>query len=354
LAVRALHERILTGLSSGAAPWFSEALRRPDDIGDLSNKGRRKMPALMRNADGRALTLTRRQISIVIRAAAQAMFMQPPKRQAKAAASATVETLSPSNLTAQLHHRGEGNPFGVLARTAISNCFPGLEFDFRNLWRRAFEGIVLLECNNYVVAAEDSQFTNLVGRRLLKFDGLPTVVVTTGPVMPRGGDITLSTGGNPNAVSFMEWSNSIARIIKKQGQEVVCEFNESAIAGDNEVLSDGTPTMKVTLRLRKFFEGETAAIASAMLEAGELTQGLCSPWQNDYRECACYYWAASRPDYVNVEPGPDGLSRGDMWMARKRTGTYIPDNRTDSRLVTYDDLFNDWERQLSFIIRGSS
>ena len=26
--------------------------------------------------------------------------------------------------------------------TAISNCFPGLEFDFRNLWRRAFVGIV--------------------------------------------------------------------------------------------------------------------------------------------------------------------------------------------------------------------
>src|SRR3712207_8764033 len=35
---------------------------------------------------------------------------------------------------------------------------------------------------------------------------------------------------------------------------------------------------------------------------GELTQSLCSPWQNDYRECGCYYWAASRPDYVNVEP----------------------------------------------------
>ena len=54
LAVRALHERILSGLSSGAAPWFSDVLRRPEEIGDLSNAGRRKMPALMRNADGRA------------------------------------------------------------------------------------------------------------------------------------------------------------------------------------------------------------------------------------------------------------------------------------------------------------
>lgn len=211
---------------------------------------------------------------------------------------------------------------------------------------------MLLECNNYVVAAEDSQYSNLVGRRLLRFDGLPTMVVTTGPVMPRGGDITLATGSNPNAVSFMEWSNSLARIMRKQGQEVVCEFNETAIAGDNEVLADGTPTIKVTLKLRKFFEGETAAIAAGLLEPGELTQGLCSPWQNDYRECACYYWAASRPDYVNVEAGPDGQSRGDMWMTKKRTGNYIPDNRSDSRLITYDELFKDWERQLSFIVRG--
>ena len=102
---------------------------------------------------------------------------------------------------------------------------------------------------------------------------------------------------------------------------------------DNEVLADGTPTIKVKLKLRRFFDGETAAIAAGLLEPGELTQGLCSPWQNDYRECACYYWAASRPDYVNVEAGPDGLSRGDMWMTKKRTGTYIPDNRSDSRLI---------------------
>lgn len=74
LALVALHERVFNGLSSGAAPWFSDVLRRPEEIGDLSNEGRRKMPALMRNADGRGLSLTHRQINTVIRAAAQAMF----------------------------------------------------------------------------------------------------------------------------------------------------------------------------------------------------------------------------------------------------------------------------------------
>jgi hypothetical protein len=345
LAVVALHERVFNALSSGAAPWFSEALRRPAEIGDLSDKARRKMPAMMRNADGRALTLTHRQINTVIRAAAGAMF-QPPGGTPAGAAS----PLTPDNLTAQLHHRGDGNPYCVLPRTAISNCFPGLEFDFRNLWRRAFVGLVLLENNNYVVAAEDDQYKSLVGCRLVRVDGKSTTVVTQGPVFPGGPSGPLATTTNPNATSFMEWSNLLAAVLKA-GKTVECEFTKEP-SSIEVVWSKDLPTRAVKLKVRGFFEGKSAAIAADVLQPGELTQGLCAPWQNDYRECACYYWAASRPDYVNVEPGPDGLSRGDTWMAKKRTGSYIPDDRTDTRLVTYDDLFKDWEKELRFIING--
>ncbi|MFZ6746496.1 hypothetical protein ACO0LC_24960 [Undibacterium sp. JH2W] len=260
-------------------------------------------------------------------------------------------SISASNLTAQIHHRGTGNPASVLPRSAISNCFPGLEFDFRNLWRRAFEGITLVENNNYVIDAEPGH-ANLKSRRLLRFAGLDMGVLTTGPTVPEEGPITLASAANPNAVSFMEWSNSFARILHLQGQMVECEFTADKDA-DTEVLYDAdTPTHKVHLRLRHFFVSGTASFNPALLQPGELTQGLCAPWQNDYRECACYYWAASRPDYVNVEPGINGLSRGDMWFAKKRTGTYIPDNRTDSRLYSYDDLFKSWQEDLQFIIRG--
>ena len=40
-------------------------------------------------------------------------------------------TISPRNLTAQLYHRAAGNPPSTLPDSAISNCFLGLEFDFR-------------------------------------------------------------------------------------------------------------------------------------------------------------------------------------------------------------------------------
>ena len=80
-AVRTLHERVFTALCSGSAPWFAHVLRKPDEIGDLSDAGRRKMPAMMRGADGRMLCLTRRQISQIVRAASGALFQpanQPP------------------------------------------------------------------------------------------------------------------------------------------------------------------------------------------------------------------------------------------------------------------------------------
>ena len=32
------------------------------------------------------------------------------------------------------------------------------------------------------------------------------------------------------------------------------------------------------------------------VEEGELSMGLCSPWQYDFNICSCAYWAAHRPD----------------------------------------------------------
>jgi hypothetical protein len=158
----------------------------------------------------------------------------------------------------------------------------------------------------------------------------------------------------------MEWSNTLALIHDKQGQDVTCEF--TAVASPMEVLPGNSKveTRTVTLRMRRIF-GETeidgraeklAVLAEPLLQPGELSQGLCSPWQNDYRECACYYWAASRPDYVNIVAADDGTSRGDNWMQRERTGTYLPDNRDGKLNLSYDDLFKEWEKALTFVIRG--
>ena len=65
VALENLHQSLLVALRSGTAPWFADVLRDHDEIGDLTDNGRRKMPAMMRGADGRYLTLTRRQMSLI-------------------------------------------------------------------------------------------------------------------------------------------------------------------------------------------------------------------------------------------------------------------------------------------------
>jgi hypothetical protein len=75
-AILALHQSILAALRSGTGAWFVDTLRKPEEIGDLSDVGRRKMPAMMRGADGRHLVLTRRQIDTVAEACIGQLFAE--------------------------------------------------------------------------------------------------------------------------------------------------------------------------------------------------------------------------------------------------------------------------------------
>lgn len=79
LAIRSRHERVLLALNSGTLAWFSRVLRRHDKVNDLSTEERRKMPALLRGADGRHLALTRRQVSKICAAADRASVAKKAK-----------------------------------------------------------------------------------------------------------------------------------------------------------------------------------------------------------------------------------------------------------------------------------
>src|SRR5712691_5306096 len=124
--------------------------------------------------------------------------------------------IEPKNRMAQLHYRATGNPISTLPSAAISNCFPGLEYDFKNFWRRAFVGIVLLEWDNYVLEAEDPQYNGLVNRRLLKVDSRNIVITASGPRIPGGDAVPLQSAASPDVIT-MEWSNNLAFVMQRQG-----------------------------------------------------------------------------------------------------------------------------------------
>ena len=270
------------------------------------------------------------------------------------------------NLTAQLEFRAAGNPPSTLPSTAISNAFPGLEMDFRNVWKRIFVGIQLHESNNLVVAADDDapeELKALVNAyRLISAAGCPVTVEVTGPAYPGGPSVPLPDNTFNETRMPIEWSNALADVVHRyQGQEVECVFEPLP-----DPAKPDAPVRETTrwLTVRPFFhhsvvDGQAvpqAVIARDIAPPGVLSESLCSPWQNDYRECACFYWAASRPDYVNVEPRGDGTSTGQQWMQRDRDAStplvYLPDDWMDPALVSYVDLFRHWERSLRFVIGG--
>ena len=374
LAIMALHQRVYSALRAGAAPWFPALLRKPEEVADFTDGGRRKMPALMCGADGNYLALTHRQIRTMYKAAGRPLdipdsdiTVEPdadPSRLVPRNASAK----HPARRAAQVHHIAEGNPVSSRPVTSIGNCTPGLEVDFRAVWRRVFEGIVLREYDNLVMEVEHTKYKHLVGHRLLKVEydrpsshGTPerkSFVTMTTQIGPNPYDtatesVVLSFQASPNGLAPMEWSNMLAFMLHdRAGATVTCHFSS-----DDEQLgmtgwNEKEKHIEMELRVREFFEGDTGVISQTLAQPGELTQGLCSPWQNDYRECSCYYWASARPDFVNVEASPSGRSVGDNWLQKERTGSYVPDDYADSRLVLYDDLFNEWEKWLRFAIGG--
>jgi hypothetical protein len=301
------------------------------------------MPALMCGADGSYLALTWRQISTIYRAAELAAGKAAPLSEVSNVGEGRLSpSLTPRNLSAQLHYAASGNPVSSRPVAAIANCTPGLEVDFRAVWRRVFKGLVLREWDNLVVEMDPD-------RKLMMAQ-----MIGPSPTDPETRSAILATGGNPGAVAPLEWSNSLARILHEmQGRKVQCDFSKKAVWLDQEWWEgERHPHISVSLEVREFFEPSTAVISAELARPGELTQGLCSPWQNDYRECSCYYWASARPDYVNVEPTAAGTSRGDNWMQKERTGEYVADDYVDSRLLFYDDLFRGWEQVLKFQIRG--
>jgi len=366
LAVMALHQQVFAALRGGAAPWFVRLLRQPDQAADYTDAGRRKMPAMMCGGDNNYLALTHRQIDTIRAVSERAGFAagyddgggrQPAPTPSHPAAS--VPSLAPRNLTAQLHYVAAGNPHSTRLENSVANCTPGLEVDMRAVWRRLFQGIVLREYDNLVVTLEppfdDPGKAQLAGHRLLRVAGIPVVTTMLGP-SPADPDeaVVLATDGNPSATAPMEWSNSLAHVLHQyQGQRVKCDFSRDVSWLAQVALPDDDKDyLTFEFTVRHFFEEGTAVISRTLAQPGELTQGLCSPWQNDYRECSCYYWASARPDYVNVEPAPNGASRGDNWLQKVRTGDYVPDDYADGRLILYDELLSDWEEWLRFQVNG--
>jgi hypothetical protein len=247
------------------------------------------------------------------------------------------DKIFPRNLTARAATRVAGNPDNSRLESGVSNCFPGLEFDHRNLDRRFFPGLVFDFASN--ASPADLPRT---GARLLQVDTADPDLTSPGDAPPErqaaARALRQALQGDPgNTLSAGVWfldsvkqgDRSIAMTMTQQDGSKVPQDGlviwrlirclepgpvevtlvQRSAASPPGAAPGATPTAPpptVTLAgWRRDFVDRTTGVISKAYAAGELTQSLCSPWQHDFRDCACHYWASNHPDVVLAEDRPE-------------------------------------------------
>lgn len=240
------------------------------------------------------------------------------------------EKLHPRNRTARLSQtRAAGNPVTSELESGVGNCFPGLEFDIRNVDRRFFPFLVV-----DFVLSENGQVVELVDVDLARAqaESAPAALIealqqlATGPGSWRvrrlrgefagfgSRDVLVAELGTRPDLPVDAWT---AVRLLRPATEVTVELER---AGASPVSVSGVRASYVT---------DDGAFA-AMFEAGELTQSLCSPWTHDFRDCGCFYWSSNHPDLslpavpLGVPPDDPDWGVRTLWLRSDREGDNPP------------------------------
>ena len=241
------------------------------------------------------------------------------------------------NLTAKAAYNVPGNPPSTRPESGVSNCYPGLEYDHRNLDRRFFPGLII----EYLSSDGSDPGNARQGARVVAVDITDSELQTAERryrdaarnlrAALRGPSGTaLSTDGSHwylssitqdgNIIEFAPATDGtpvdgavVWRIVRGLRQaEVTIGLTRRDDASVKPISLDGWR--------RRFTDARTGVI-SLSFQPGELTQSLCSPWMHDFRDCACTYWASNHPDIVLAEipPGEATLPSGEANDALRGT-----------------------------------
>ena len=246
----------------------------------------------------------------------------------------------PRNLTARAAHQVAGNPDNSRPEDAVANCYPGLELDVRNLDRRFFPGLLF----NFVARRDTSApyvEPDRYGALLVYTDQfndpdlLPPYLTQIAPetrewLAPLAGALLADLKGDKGDQLaegdwYIDWvqqggprivmnrTTDDGKIAPMDGLEVwrIVRGLEFAPMTLGLKRRDAAGDMVIEGWRRQFTNPQTGVISLAY-QAGEMLQSLCSPWQHDFRDCSCHYWASNRHDIVHGEvyPGEPVLRDG--------------------------------------------
>jgi hypothetical protein len=210
----------------------------------------------------------------------------------------------PRNLTARAAMQVAGNPVNSRLESGVGNCFPGLEFDHRNLDRRFFPGLLFEFTANGArllqVVLDDSDLdqSSPLGKKLAGKIGeqLSQGAWFLDEITQGGKKIAVPRDQKTYDLAMVAWR--LVRCLQPGPVKLRLELRSN---NDRR----GAPIAAIELEgeRRKYVDPQSGVLSTAY-SPGELSQSLCSPWMHDFRDCACYYWASNHPDIVLAEPLP--------------------------------------------------
>lgn len=283
----------------------------------------------------------------------------------------------PLNLTARAAYLVPGNPAITRPEDAVANCYPGLELDIRNLDRRFFPGLVF-----EFVARDDTGDPYIeptrYGARLSYVD--PNADPDIPPDLADA--LGAAAGSLADGEWYIEWieqeGRRLSMLEERDGQTLPMDglFVWRLVRG----LKPDALTLCLNRRdaqvadvilhgSRRRFTDPITGVISLAYRPGEMLQSLCSPWQHDFRDCYCHYWASNHPDLVFGEllPGeaklPDGQPADPLqattrldWLRAERgpdMAAWAEDSFTRNRPFQYDafEINSAW-RELNVVINN--
>jgi hypothetical protein len=242
--------------------------------------------------------------------------------QAPAKGSFNIE---PRNLTARLAFHIQGNPDITRPEDTVANCYPGLELDIRNLDRRFFPGLVFdFIARNDTGAAYS--YPQIYGAKLMYLDSQQDPDLQT----PEGRDLYDALTGKvgsalQNGVWYLDWieqsghrlfmNRSVDKTESPMDGLFVWRLVRGLEPGPLKIALKRRDADAAAIELtgwRRVFLDPKTGVINAAYQPGEMLQSLCSPWQHDFRDCYCHYWASNHPDvvYGEIYPGEPTLPGG--------------------------------------------
>jgi len=282
-----------------------------------------------------------------------------------------------------------GNPITTRLEGAPANCYPGLEADLRNLDRRFFPGLIF----EFSKKSDGDPLVQQRGAQLVAVDlSDPDLTVAGGAgeeeenrLATLGKQLAQLSGALPAEQIFLDsvttgkdgkfdFSSGKIELISQEGipfdnyiaWRIVRSLPPGPVRIELSRIQDGKRVPLAALEWRRRVFQKAGGGLSDAYSPGELTQSLCSPWQHDFRDCACTYWATNHPDIVLAahpadiaeldDPGPDQDRAEDpvIWLRRDREDPVPPRGTSEGcRPFEMDhyEINHRW-RELAFVLEG--